>query len=57
MDRWRVVRLDDNGNTYVVVDDLSEAEARRKAAELEARAHKQSYEVERMPARPAKLGE
>ncbi|MBL0212614.1 MAG: hypothetical protein IPQ07_01885 [Myxococcales bacterium] len=41
--RWRVVREDDNGNLYVLADDLDEAGARRLVLEFEARAHKQSY--------------
>ena len=44
---WRVVRQDDNGNTYVVARGLTEARARALAAELEARGHKQLYAVER----------
>ena len=46
MASWRVVRQDDNGNTYVVAGALEEAAARRLADELEARAHKQLYSVE-----------
>jgi hypothetical protein len=43
---WRVLRQDDNGNTFVVADSLDEAAARRLAAELEAQGHKQLYIVE-----------
>jgi hypothetical protein len=46
---WRVLRQDDNGNVYLVADGLAEHEARRLAAELEARAHKQLYLVEVPP--------
>jgi len=46
MTTWRVVRQDDNGNVFVVAGALDEAAARRLAAELEARAHKQLYSVE-----------
>ena len=45
--RWRVVRLDDNGQRYVVADDLDEAAARATAERYEARAHKQMYWAER----------
>lgn len=46
---WRVLRQDDNGNVYVIKETATEAEARAIAAELEARAHKQMYEVEEVP--------
>lgn len=42
----RVMRQDDNGNRFVVAKGLDRAEARRLAAELEARGHKQLYWVE-----------
>jgi hypothetical protein len=45
--RWRVIRLDDNGQRYVVADDLDEANARATAGRYEARAHKQMYWAER----------
>ena len=47
---WLVMRQDDNGNRYVVASGLTEAEARALAASYEARAHKQMYGVEPMPA-------
>jgi len=43
---WRVVRQDDNGNRYLVAEHLTEEQARVLAADLEARAHKQIYELE-----------
>jgi hypothetical protein len=43
---WRVLRQDDNGNVYLVVEVATEVEARAIAAELEAHAHKQLYSVE-----------
>jgi hypothetical protein len=49
MATWRVLRQDDNGNVFVVADSLDEDAARRLAAELEARAHKQLYMIERAP--------
>nr|HEX4312685.1 hypothetical protein [Kofleriaceae bacterium] len=45
---WRVVREDDNGNLYVVAETATELEARSIAADFEARAHKQTYYVERV---------
>jgi hypothetical protein len=44
---WRVLRLDDNGNTYQVAKATTEDEARAIAAAFEARGHKQMYFVER----------
>jgi hypothetical protein len=49
MASWRVVRQDDNGNVFLVADGLDEGAARRLAAALEARGHKQLYSVERAP--------
>ena len=46
---WRVLRQDDNGNVFVVADELAEDAARRLAGDFEARAHKQMYFVERAP--------
>ncbi|MFG2911823.1 SPOR domain-containing protein [Kitasatospora sp. NPDC048298] len=46
MGTHRVMRQDDNGNRFVVAKDLDPAEARRLAAEFEARGHKQMYWVE-----------
>lgn len=43
---WRILRLDDNGNRFVVAECASEEEARRIADEFAARAHKQAYWVE-----------
>ena len=42
---WCLVRLDDNGNEFVVRGDLSRADAEALAREFEARGHKQSYWV------------
>lgn len=53
---WRVLRLDDNGNTYVVATELDERAARELAAQFEARGHKQTYFVVRAspdPQRPS----
>lgn len=46
MGTYRVMRQDDNGNRFLVARDLDRAEARRLAAEFEARGHKQMYWVE-----------
>ena len=43
---WRILRLDDNGNRFVVAECAAEAEAQRIAAEFIARGHKQAYWVE-----------
>ncbi len=43
---WRVRRVDDNGQVFLVAVAPSEAEARKLARELEARGHKQTYWVE-----------
>ena len=50
---WRVLRQDDNGNIFLVAGSLEEDAARRLAAKLEARAHKQLYFVERAPEAPS----
>lgn len=49
-DRWRVVRQDDNGNVVVVAELADERAARALADDLEARAHKQLYWIERVDA-------
>ena len=46
-DAWTVWRQDDNGNHFVVREGLTHEEAKRTAAELEARGHKQRYWIER----------
>ena len=43
---WQVLRLDDNGNRFIVAEYTSEDEARRIADEFTARGHKQVYWVE-----------
>ncbi|MFI9160065.1 hypothetical protein ACIGXI_03145 [Kitasatospora aureofaciens] len=53
MGTFRVMRQDDNGNRFLVAGGLAEAEARRLAAEFEARGHKQLYWVESEPTDPA----
>ena len=53
MDGWRVLRLDDNGNTFLIAQVASELEAHAIAKAFEARGHKQTYVVERVtPAEP-----
>ncbi|WP_372873963.1 hypothetical protein [Pseudomonas sp.] len=42
---WCLVRLDDNGNEFVVRADLTRAAAEALARQLEAHGHKQSYWV------------
>lgn len=46
-EQWIVWRIDDNGNTFVVRDQLTRAEAERMVAEFTARGHKQMYWTER----------
>ena len=46
VERWRVLRLDDNDQRYLVTECSSEAEAQRIAAEYTAKGHKQCYWVE-----------
>jgi hypothetical protein len=43
---WRVLRLDDNDNRFVVAECACEDEARRIADEFSARGHKQAYWAE-----------
>lgn len=43
---WRVMRQDDNGNRFVVAENLTESEARQKSDDLAARGHKQLYWAE-----------
>jgi hypothetical protein len=40
---WTVYRQDDNGNVYVLEDNVSREEAKRLVEEFEARGHKQTY--------------
>lgn len=44
---WCVWRTDDAGNTFLVRDELTRAEAERLVAEFEARGHKQTYFAEK----------
>jgi hypothetical protein len=43
---WSVWRTDDTGNTFVVRENLTCAEAEQLVAEFEARGHKQTYWAE-----------
>ena len=47
---WCLVRLDDNGNEFVVRADLTLAAAEALARQFEAHGHKQSYWVRAQPA-------
>jgi hypothetical protein len=51
------VRLDDNGNQYVVRTGLTRAAAEALARQFEARGHKQSYWVRQQPCRPDDIRE
>ena len=46
-EKWAVCRTDDTGNTFIVREHLTRAEADRVVAEFEARGHKQTYWTER----------
>ncbi|AYC31187.1 hypothetical protein D3880_01765 [Pseudomonas cavernae] len=48
---WSVLRLDDNGNEFVVRSGLDQHAAEALAADYQARGHKQSYWAQRS-ARP-----
>ena len=49
---WCLVRLDDNGNQFVVRTGLSRAAAEAPARQFEAHGHKQSYWVRQQPPTP-----
>jgi hypothetical protein len=46
LDSWTVWRIDDNGNTFIVRDQLSKEEADRLVEEYTSRGHKQTYWAE-----------
>ncbi len=46
---WRVIRLDGNGNRFVVAGDLSAHVADRLIGDFERKGHKQTYVKERQP--------
>ncbi|WP_137885862.1 hypothetical protein [Pseudomonas sp. 2FE] len=46
---WCLLRLDDNGNEFVVSRDHSQAEALSLAQAYQARGHKQLYWAQRCP--------
>lgn len=48
---WSVWRQDDNGNVFLVKDDLTEAAAQRLVRDLESRGHKQTYLAKEMYAK------
>ena len=43
---WTVYRQDDNGNVFVVKDNVTREEAERLVALYESRGHKQSYSAQ-----------
>jgi hypothetical protein len=47
---WALVRQDENGQQAVVCQTADRAEAERMLAEYDARGHKQTYWIERVPA-------
>lgn len=44
---WQVIRQDDNGNIFVVANQLSENDARKLVKAYEAKGHKQTFWAER----------
>ena len=46
---WCLLRLDDNGNSFVVSRGHSQEEAQRLAQVYQARGHKQLYWAEQRP--------
>lgn len=49
---WCLLRLDDNGNEFVVRDGLERAAAEALARTFEARGHKQSYWIRAQQPQP-----
>lgn len=49
--RWRVMRLDDNGNEFEVSRHHSEKAAKRRASAMESHGHKQAFWAEPIPRR------
>lgn len=47
MEKWSVMRLDDNGNEFTVSTDHSFSEATQKVKDLTQKGHKQTYWVQR----------
>lgn len=47
--RWRVLRIDNNGNRFILADDLSAQAADQLIAAYECKGHKQTYFKERQP--------
>ena len=50
---WCLLRLDDNGNRFVMRRQLTRAEPEALVRDYQARGHKQSYWAERETPRPA----
>ncbi|MFV3367330.1 hypothetical protein ACNFH5_04025 [Pseudomonas sp. NY15435] len=50
---WCLLRLDDNGNRFVMRRQLTRAEAEALARDYQARGHKQTYWAECETPRPA----
>lgn len=46
---WSVIRTDDNGNTFVIEENLTRGEAEDLIDTLESRGHKQLYEIQEQP--------
>ena len=46
---WRVIRIDDNGNSTVMFDNVTESIASAIVVNMSARGHKQTYVAEPIP--------
>jgi hypothetical protein len=56
IERWKLLRQDDNGDRFVVKKGLTKQEAERLVAEFEALGHKQTYWAERESGGPRTPG-
>jgi hypothetical protein len=46
--QWKVIRIDDNGQQFVLAHNLSESEAETLVVKMESRGHKQTYVCKKM---------
>ena len=45
---WKVIRIDDNGQQFVLARNLLESEAQALVVKMESRGHKQTYVCKKM---------
>lgn len=50
--QWQVIRTDDLGNAFTVRGGMTQEDARKLAAEMTLRGHKQSYDAAQTAALP-----